>query len=99
MNNRERFRILYDKFHEFGSFTCDVPSVGAINQNVNGSSLWSGKKYLKQKQEVVFNGTSNRAIADISSGAYYLICLGTETSVSQNYSVGDVNWRFRYDDN
>ena len=50
--------------------------------------------------EVIFNSTSAGTIGDISSGAIYLVLLGTENNAEgeTNYDVGEFNTRIRYDD-
>ena len=100
MNNRDRFTILMDKMHQFGSLSTAYGGAGqpAVIQNALGSTTWTGKKYKKCNHEVVFNGTSTGAIADIASGALYLVFIGSESVGSNRYSNVEINWRIRYDD-
>ncbi len=101
MNNRDRFTIIMDKMHQFGAISVGVQASIPPNivQTPLGSMTWTGKKYKKCNHEVVFNGSSTGAIADIASGAFYIVYLGSETLGSNRYSSCEMNWRIRYDDN
>lgn len=97
MNNRDRFRIILDKFHQFGALSTGGGE-GVAVQNALGSTTWNGKKYKKVDIPVVFNSTSTGGIADIASGVLYACVLGTESLGSNRYSSLEMNWRIRYSD-
>nr|AOV86227.1 putative capsid [uncultured virus] len=96
MNNRDRFRILLDKVHQFTAIVKTNQSTTSIGSN----QTWNGKKFKKLNLETIFNSTSAGTIGDISSGALYLCGLGTENNGEGNikYSIGEFNTRIRYDD-
>ena len=97
MNNRDRFRILLDKVHQF---TAIIKSDDKVATSIGANQTWNGKKFKKLNLETIFNSTSAGTIGDISSGALYLCGLGTENNGQGNikYSIGEFNTRIRYDD-
>jgi len=96
MNNRDRFRILLDKVHQFTA----IIKTAAGTTSIGANQTWNGKKFKKLNLETIFNSTSAGTIGDISSGALYLCGLGTENNGAGNlkYAIGEFNTRIRYDD-
>lgn len=89
LNNRDRFRVIYDKRSQIGSFFINATPnlVGGSPQNV----FWS--KYRKLNHEVIFSGTG-ATVANISSGAMYILFIGDFNSVAQT----DFYTRIRFTD-
>lgn len=103
MNNRDRFRIILDKFVQFAGFSnlrfADYNAeIQYYHNSLGNTTKFNLKKYKKMNSEVIFNSTSNGTIGDISSGALYLVQLSSETDASNHYAVSEANWRIRYDD-
>lgn len=95
MNNRDRFRIIMDKMHQFPAYFL---SGKTLLGDGNGST-WVGKKFKRLNLEVIFNASSTNAIADISSGALYVCVLGSELVATAEYNLAfDINTRIRYTD-
>lgn len=69
LNNRDRFRVLWDKCISAGG------SQNTATQAVsNGGNNFYLKKFKRLKHEVLFGGTTN-AIGSIQTGSLYLITL------------------------
>lgn len=79
LENRRRFKILYDRTH-------------AINSSPESGSRVYRKFYRHLNHPVVFNNLNSGTIADIQSGALYLVVLGT--NVAGN-TAGYCNFCFR----
>jgi len=94
MDNRDRFKILVDKFHQNGFQNTGTEK----DMRSNASNLFTGKKYKKCNLEVIFNATNAGTIADISTGALYFCAIGTEQPNTHNFNVIEVNTRVRYAD-
>jgi len=94
MNNRDRFRIILDKFHQNG-----FQNTGT-NKDMfsNAANVFTGKKYKKCNMEVIFNATGGGTIADISSGALYIVALSSASADSHAFGELVFNTRVRYDD-
>lgn len=94
LNNRDRFKIYCDKQYVFDPYMYTTTATQAL---ANASrQIWPIKKYKKLDLEVVFNGTSTGGIADISSGALYMLWVGSNAGVAAcNYSLST---RCRYAD-
>jgi len=70
LNNRDRFRIIWDKIHAIGQF--DTTATQAI---AGSPTIHVGKKYKKLRLETIFSGTT-AAIGSIATGGLYLITVG-----------------------
>lgn len=82
LSNRDRFIILKDKV-----ISCQLNTTAAAPQYHN-------EKYMKINLETVFSGTS-AAITSISSGAIYLVQVGTVAAGATTYSnTGRLRLRF-----
>ncbi len=98
MNNRDRFRVIMDKTHIFGAFNVTMAGLNPNQASLGGNTTWIGKKYIKLNLETIYNATNGGTIADINSGALYLVVYGSETAVSNRYTIVEPNWRIRYED-
>ncbi len=88
MDNRERFDILWDK--TFGMNITAADSGSGPNQH----HVFL-KKFVKlRNREIIFSGTGG-GIADIATGALYLMSLSTE-AVGATAPVGNFVTRLRY---
>jgi len=70
LDNRDRFKILYDKEFALDSWWLDAPTAGNWNRDTQAI-----KKYKKLNLEVIFS-SSTGTIGDIQSGALWLIFVG-----------------------
>lgn len=84
LNNRDRFRIHCDKTYVFDPVINVQTATQA--QLCYNRTIYPLKKYKKIDQEMIFNATNGGTVADISSGALYMVWIGTTAS-----GVGDVN--------
>lgn len=73
LNNRDRFRVLYDSW--LGNQTGCSP----FNNNA-GAAIWADAKYIKLDCETIYNDTTTAVIGAINSGALYCVYLGSATS-------------------
>ena len=89
LNNRDRFKVIYDKRSQIGSFSITTGPflTGGSPQNV----FWS--KYRKLNHDVIFSGVGD-TIGNISTGAMYLLFIGDFASVART----DFYTRIRFQD-
>jgi len=89
LNNRDRFRVIYDKRSQIGSFFINATPnlVGGSPQNVH----WS--KYRKLSHDVIFSGTG-ATVGNISTGAMYILFIGDFNAVA----LTDFYTRIRFSD-
>jgi len=85
LNYRERFVVLWDK----------TIALGFMGAAANGESCVHIKKYKKVNLSVTYNNTG-AGIANIATGALYLVSLGD--SVTPNFPKGVGVVRIRYSD-
>lgn len=92
LNNRDRFRVLYDKQFVFGATTnvatqayAQAPSV--MNLNV----------YKRCNQPVTFSGTT-AAIGSMETGALLLVTVGDQTAASTAGANAYLTFRMRFTD-
>jgi len=95
LNNRDRFKILSDKTYVFDPVINVQTATQA--QLCYNRTIYPVKKFKKIDQEMVFNGVNGGSIADVTSGALYMVWIGTTAS-----GLGDsnavVSTRVRYVD-
>lgn len=92
LNNRDRFVILSDKEYAFDPYSKTAAAGGQ-----NGHSIANVKVYKKLNMEVIFNAVNGGSIADIQSGALYMLWLGSEASGAQDINA-ILSTRVRYTD-
>lgn len=96
LNNRDRFRIVKDREYVYDPFLVSTTATQAIANW--GRVIHPVKMYKKLNIETVFNGTNGGTIADINTGALYMLWvgnLGAGTNVDMNAIVST---RVRYKD-
>nr|QXP07689.1 MAG: putative capsid protein [Arizlama virus] len=96
LNNRDRFKIICDK----------TWTVGPVTQSAALPAVHSGdpqqyviKKYKKLNLEMIFNAGGAGTIADVNSGALYMVWVGSATSGTNTDGVATLSTRVRYSDN
>lgn len=95
-DNTDRFTILRDKFIDLNPSA--TPGLDGAVEAASYQTFWCDE-YIQLKQKaVVYSGQSNpMTIADISTGAYYLVCRTFANEAHTNTAfVGTC--RFRYTD-
>jgi hypothetical protein len=100
LNNRDRFRILYNKMHITAQIDASAAGLapGTVYRgNVDVSNLMN-KRFIKCNLPVVFKSDAD-GLADISTGALYLVCFASSTSSSPGSWYAHVNIRTKYQDN
>lgn len=88
LNNRDRFKILMDKF-----VTHDAYTNGAGTQTVAGGGTRCIKKYIRCNHDVVFGGTG-ATVGDIQSGSLIFLYIGSTAAYAMDYNI-----RTRFIDN
>jgi len=87
LNNRDRFRVLWDKFFAPGTF----------NNGATLATQWAStgivRKYRKINLETIYDGIT-AAIADIQSGSIMLVTLGSVAPGVRYEFRGSVRLRF-----
>lgn len=95
LNNRDRFRIYCDKTFVFDP-VINVQTATQAQLCFN-RTIYQLKKYKKLDQEMIFNATNGGTIADVTSGALYMVWIGTVASgIADTNAV--VSTRVRYVD-
>jgi len=95
LDNRDRFKILKDKHGTFDmiySVTTATQSQFGVNH-----SITPFKCYKKFRLETIYNATNGNTIADITSGALYMLWIGNIAS-SVNDAIASLTTRVRFDD-
>lgn len=87
-NNRDRFKILKDK-----QWTSD----GANNQTI-GNHAFPIKLFKQLNLQTIFNGTNAGTIADINTGALFMLWIGSEAAGALTDGNAIVSVRIRYVD-
>ena len=96
LNNRDRFRILCDKEYFFDPVALSTTanqSVAAMNRT--GYNI---KVYKRLNQEMIFNSVNGGTVADIASGALYMVWLGSIAAGTNVDTNAFVSTRVRYAD-
>lgn len=78
LNNRDRFRILVDKAFAFPNAVKAFTALGSTSGTYG--SNFKLKIYKKLQMETIYNSGNAGTIADIQSGALYILWLGSEAS-------------------
>jgi len=94
MDNRDRFKIYSVREYVFDPW---FRSAGGDDIMFN-RTCYPIKKYKKLNLEVIYNGTNGGTIADINSGALYMLWLGSQTAGTGADSIATLSTRVRYDD-
>lgn len=95
LNNRDRFRVLKDKMFVFDPYTLSTTATQSYASMTN--QIRNFKCYKKINLEVIFNATNGGTIADINSGALYMLWVGsTATGTTDANAV--LTTRVRYVD-
>lgn len=89
LNNRDRFKILFDKQWTLGPF--DGVTLGYIG----APSVANVKLYRRLNLETLFNGTT-AAIGSIATGSIYMVTIGNQAAA--NGSSFQVSTRIRFVD-
>lgn len=73
LDNKDRFRILYDKAFMMGGSS----TVANLYIGQEGKSSYLINKRIECNVDTIFNSGSAATIADIQTGAIFYLCLGT----------------------
>jgi len=92
LNNRDRFRVLYDKTMTFDPI--DLTTAG--NKYIGTNITRCGQVYKKMNFSVTFSGTDG-TLSSIATGAIYVLTLGSEATADNNEFL--FTSRVRYVDN
>lgn len=99
LNNRDRFKIIKDKQFILQAFSLDK-TAGMGRASVQGQRYaikWFKKFTAKDSVETIFNAGAAGTIADINSGALYMLWVGNVAS-SQADGRANVSVRVRFID-
>lgn len=96
LNNRDRFRVIADKEYTFDPYS----SVTTANQAqlCFGRTIYNMKLYKRLNLDMIFNAVNGGTVADIASGALYMVWLGSAPSASNGDVNAIVSTRVRYAD-
>lgn len=96
LNNRDRFRILYDREFVFDPYVVDKTATASYSNA--GRSIHNVKLYKKLNYDMIFNSVNGGTIADIASGALLMVWVGSAIAGTTDcLFIGGT--RVRYADN
>jgi len=87
LNNRDRFRVIMDKYLTFG-----IEERGA-GTSVADKTVNMVHKYKKITYETIFDGTA-ATIADIQSGSIFILTVGTTAAALGHIMSAQIRLRF-----
>jgi len=96
LSNRERFRILCDKEYCFDPVVSVTTATQA--QMTATRTCYNLKLYKKLNLSMIFNAVNGGTIADINSGALYMVWIGSAVASSTGDAEAVVSTRVRYSD-
>lgn len=76
LNNRDRFKILWDKTFTSGDRSVSQRTLGGTPYGIgitDGKDHWSLKKFVRCNVDVVYNGINGGTAGDVTSGALFLL--------------------------
>lgn len=95
INFRDRFRILWDKTWALDPITMSTTATQSVASA--GRSLYPVKKWKKLNHEMIFNAGIAGTIADVVSGALFLVTIGMNGAGADDGTFS-VSTRIRYSD-
>jgi len=96
LNNRDRFRIIADQEFVFDHY--NYVTTATQTSQAFGRTIQNFKKYKKLNLEMIFNAVNGGTIADIASGALYMVWIGSNAAGSNTDANAVVSTRVRYSD-
>lgn len=94
-NNRDRFKILFDKQYVFGRTAIDTTATQTYAFQSDKQAIGI-KKYKKINVEQIFNSGNAGTIADTTSGALLMITIGNIAAGTNTNSFAWVTTRVRF---
>lgn len=98
LNNRDRFIILADKTFALGHYVVTTTATQALASTAQ--QVYKVKCYKKvpvRAQDAVFNAVNGGTVADINTGALFMIWIGTVAAGATD-SLAQVSTRVRFND-
>lgn len=96
LNNRDRFMIICDKEWVFDPYI--IQGTATQSFAVGGRTISPLKKYKKLNMETIFNSGNAGTIADMTSGALYMVWLGSQPAGAATDLNAIVSTRVRFKD-
>ena len=96
LNNRDRFRILCDKEFVFDPMFSQNTATQAFA--LMNRTIYNVKLYKKLRHEMIFNAVNGGTVADIASGALYMVWIGSVAAGTNVDTNAFVSTRVRYAD-
>lgn len=94
LDNRDRFKIIKEKVFHFGPSAIGAAGVATYAVSPQSANI---KCYAKMNHSMQFNAVNGGTIADVTSGALYMVWIGT-TVAGANDITATVSTRVRYSD-
>lgn len=96
LNNRDRFKIYCDKTYVVDPYMTSAIATQSYAQASN--TIKMVKKYKKLNLEMIYNATNAGTVADINSGALYMVWIGSVAAGANTDMRARVSTRVRYID-
>lgn len=94
LNNRDRFKIYSDKEFVLDPYFLVTTATQASAAMTNQVKTF--KKFKKLNLEVIYNSTNGGTIADINSGALYMLWIGSQAAGTNTDANAVLSTRVRY---
>lgn len=94
IDSRDRFKVLCDKQFAMGPFVIDTVNHYGLTSN---QQAYAVKKYKKLYLETIFNSTNGGSIADITTGALWMVWVGSQPAGNDD-CIATVTSRLRFSD-
>lgn len=79
LNNRDRFRIISDRIFMLDALSYNNTATQSAALG-SGRSSFNLRHYQRLNLEMIFNGVNGGTVADIASGALYMVWIGSRNS-------------------
>lgn len=96
LNNRDRFSIICDKEWVFDPYIVSTTATQSLG--IGGRTIQALKKYKKLNMETIFNSGNAGTVADMTSGALYMVWIGSNAASANADSNAIVSTRVRFKD-
>lgn len=96
--NRDRFRVLMDKVFTFDPYHVSTDDTPVIQVHSENRTCVSWTFWKKCNMETIFNGANGGNIGDVTTGAFLLLMVSSETTL--NFVGNAIRYviRFRFED-
>lgn len=97
LNNRDRFKVIFDDQFVFGPIL-SITTATQAQAAFGGDQIHSYHKFKKLEVEVINNAGTAGTVADIQSGSIYAFYIGSQAAGTNTDLNANIFWRIRFTD-